>query len=213
MTRTHPWKSLDEASFTSTVSILSKEKDEVDCCESCSGACCSRRCVCISVIALLLLGVIAAVIACAVILGIPKRSPGTRQCITADNQTGFLCDDAAVCIEASQVCDRIKSCGNGEDEETVMCSDLPNNLPSYLIFRCGDPQNWIFINQKCNGFNNCGDCSDEIGTLSDCSSSCGPRQWSCTSIFHQYCTCIPRSLCRDRTQHCADWSDEFVCPK
>ncbi|XP_029474720.1 low-density lipoprotein receptor class A domain-containing protein 1 [Rhinatrema bivittatum] len=211
MTRTHPQRSLNGASFGSTVSMLSEEKDEADCCETCSAACCSRRCVCITAAALLALGVIAAVIACAVSLGIPARSPVSRQCITPDNKTGFLCDDATTCIQASQVCDRIKSCDNGEDEETEMCRNLPNSLPAFLIYKCGNPQNWIYINQKCNGFNNCGDCSDETGS-SDCA-PCGPRWWSCTSIFYQYCTCIPRSLCRDGTQHCSDWSDEYICPK
>nr|XP_033772892.1 low-density lipoprotein receptor class A domain-containing protein 1 isoform X2 [Geotrypetes seraphini] len=165
MTRIHTQRSLDAASFASTLSMVSKEKGE-----------------------------------------------GTRQCIRPDNQTGFLCDDAATCITASQVCDRIKSCEDGEDEETVMCSDLPNNLPGFLIFRCENALTWIFINQKCNGFNNCGDCSDEIGALADCP-SCGPQQWICKSVFYQYCSCIPRSLCRDGTQHCTDWSDEYVCPK
>lgn len=41
---------------------------------------------------------------------------------------------------------------------------------------------------------------------------CGPGWWPCTPTVFRYCSCIPRVLCRDRVQHCADWSDEYICP-
>lgn len=40
--------------------------------------------------------------------------------------------------------------------------DMPQNLPSFLVARCGDPSSWIYSDQKCDGANNCGDCSDEL---------------------------------------------------
>ncbi|XP_064799594.1 prolow-density lipoprotein receptor-related protein 1-like [Oncorhynchus masou masou] len=36
-------------------------------------------------------------------------------------------------------------------------------LPGGLVFRCGNPQFWVFTDKRCNNFNDCGDCSDEIG--------------------------------------------------
>lgn len=40
--------------------------------------------------------------------------------------------------------------------------DVPQSLPSFLVARCGDPASWIYSDQKCDGTNNCGDCSDEL---------------------------------------------------
>lgn len=40
--------------------------------------------------------------------------------------------------------------------------DVPRSLPSFLLAYCGDPASWIYSDQKCDGTNNCGDCSDEL---------------------------------------------------
>uniref|UniRef100_UPI00398E5BED low-density lipoprotein receptor class A domain-containing protein 1-like n=1 Tax=Pristiophorus japonicus TaxID=55135 RepID=UPI00398E5BED len=130
--------------------------------------------------------------------------------VSNSSKRGFLCDDSATCLQSSQVCNWIEDCLDDADENPAMCSDLPHNLPRYLVFRCGDPSSWVYIDKVCHGFNNCGDCSDEIGPLSDCP-PCGPEYWSCESIMSQYCNCIPRQLCRDGMQHCADWLDEYIC--
>ncbi|MEE6495615.1 hypothetical protein FKM82_002097 [Ascaphus truei] len=212
MNRTHAQRrSLDAASFGSTVTMLSKEEE--DCCHSCRYlSCCSRRCVCITAVVLLLLLIIAAIIACTTALALPKRTPESRSCLTSNNFTGFLCDDRITCLLPSQVCNAANDCSNGEEEAASLCSNLPNNLPGYLIFRCGNPRFWVYSNLKCNGINNCGDCSDEAGPLASCP-LCGSEWWPCTSVFFQYCNCIPRSLCQNGVQECADWSDEYVCPK
>ncbi|RXM98587.1 Nucleoporin NDC1 [Acipenser ruthenus] len=104
----------------------------------------------------------AAAVALAIIFGIPQRTPVNRYC-TSNNMTGYLCDDRVTCIPASSVCNGISNCANGEDENSEICTDLPKNLPTYLIFKCGNPQFWIYIDEKCNDINNCGDCSDEVG--------------------------------------------------
>uniref|UniRef100_A0A8C4WKM0 Low density lipoprotein receptor class A domain containing 1 n=1 Tax=Gopherus evgoodei TaxID=1825980 RepID=A0A8C4WKM0_9SAUR len=90
-----------------------------------------------------------------------------------------------------------------------LVDDLPSNLPGYLIFRCSNAVYWIYADQKCNGANDCGDCSDEKGTC-NCP-PCGIQWWRCTPVFFEYCTCIPRAFCQDKIQHCSDWSDEYAC--
>ncbi|KAF6109427.1 hypothetical protein HJG60_007571 [Phyllostomus discolor] len=89
--------------------------------------------------------------------------------------------------------------------------DVPKSLPQFLVAHCGDPASWIYSDQRCDGTNNCGDCSDELIPVTVCP-PCGPGWWRCTSTVFKYCGCIPRSLCRDRVQHCSDWSDEYSCP-
>nr|XP_026238511.1 low-density lipoprotein receptor class A domain-containing protein 1 isoform X2 [Urocitellus parryii] len=89
--------------------------------------------------------------------------------------------------------------------------DVPQNLPSFLVARCGDLASWIYSDQKCDGINNCGDCSDELSPVTACP-PCDSGWWRCSPTFFKYCSCIPRTLCQDHVQHCSDWSDEYSCP-
>ncbi|XP_010370713.1 low-density lipoprotein receptor class A domain-containing protein 1 isoform X2 [Rhinopithecus roxellana] len=144
----------------------------------------------------------------------PKAHPGgegVQACITLTNRTGFLCHDQRSCIPARGVCDGIRTCTQGEDEDESLCRDVPQSLPRFLVAHCGDPASWIYSDQKCDGTNNCGDCSDELSPVTVCP-PCGPGWWHCPSTFFKYCDCIPRRLCRDHVQHCSDWSDEYACP-
>ncbi|XP_072505637.1 low-density lipoprotein receptor class A domain-containing protein 1 isoform X2 [Notamacropus eugenii] len=183
-------------------------ESEEDCCGPFS--CCTRRGFWISTWMLLLLVSLTLIIWLVSNFGLPPPSP-TRACATTSNKTGFLCDDRETCIPASLVCDHVRTCAHGEDEEEALCGNVPHSLPSFLVFHCSDSTSWVFEDQKCDGFNDCGDCSDE-GTLARCP-PCGPQWWNCPSTFYQYCGCIPRHLCRDQVQHCTDWSDEYVCPR
>ncbi|XP_051985319.1 low-density lipoprotein receptor class A domain-containing protein 1-like [Xyrauchen texanus] len=128
------------------------------------------------------------------------------------NGSGFLCDDRVTCIPPSYLCNGAPNCPSGTDEDKLICNDLPNNLPSNIIFRCGNPRFWIFVDKKFNFINDYGDCSDETGIYTSCP-SCGAEWWACIPVRFQYCYCIPRSLCRDGRQHCFDWSDEHICIK
>ncbi|XP_070224100.1 low-density lipoprotein receptor class A domain-containing protein 1 isoform X7 [Bos mutus] len=171
--------------------------------------------------------------------------PGAQACVTQTNRTGFLCNDRSSCIPASSVCDGVRACAHGEDEEEALCLGrnflevkelepglaggmvldrcqeghfwreeqraVPQSLPGFLVAHCGDPASWIYSDQMCDGINNCGDCSDELSPVTTCP-PCGPGWWRCPSAVFRYCSCIPRSLCRDHLQHCFDWSDEYSCP-
>ncbi|XP_070224095.1 low-density lipoprotein receptor class A domain-containing protein 1 isoform X2 [Bos mutus] len=193
----------------------------------CSPCCCSRRGACLSAFLMLLLTALAALIALVAILGPPPRTPGAQACVTQTNRTGFLCNDRSSCIPASSVCDGVRACAHGEDEEEALClgrnflevkelepglaGAVPQSLPGFLVAHCGDPASWIYSDQMCDGINNCGDCSDELSPVTTCP-PCGPGWWRCPSAVFRYCSCIPRSLCRDHLQHCFDWSDEYSCP-
>ncbi|XP_023558443.1 low-density lipoprotein receptor class A domain-containing protein 1 [Octodon degus] len=174
------------------------------------GPCCSRRGACLSALLLLLLATLAALVTLVISLGLPARTPGAQACVTPTNRTGFLCHDWRSCIPASGVCDGLRTCPHGEDEDESLCRDAPHSLPSFLVARCGDPASWIYSDQKCDGTNNCGDCSDELSPVTACP-PCGPGWWRCSSTFFQYCGCVPRTLCQDGMQHCSDWSDEYSC--
>ncbi|CAM4604188.1 unnamed protein product [Lepidochelys olivacea] len=162
MSRTHPQRNFGRISFDST-KFSPEERDHCHECRACLS--CTRRCLCISIIALLALGIVGAVIGFAVTFGLPPPTPVNRFCVTSGNQTGFLCDDRVTCLPASRICNRIRECVNGEDEQEKLCNDLPSSLPGYLIFRCSNPVYWIYADKKCNGANDCGDCSDEKGAL------------------------------------------------
>ncbi|XP_053325988.1 low-density lipoprotein receptor class A domain-containing protein 1 [Spea bombifrons] len=206
MNRTYPkGRNFDNNSFGSTETML--EKEEKDCCHGCT-----RKCVCITALVLFMLIIIAVAIALATVFALPARTPESRLCTTADNLTGYLCDDRITCLLPSQVCNSANDCGNGEDEAASLCSNLPDSLPGNLFFRCGNPSIWIYSNFKCNGINNCGDCSDESAALASCP-SCGSGWWNCNPVLFQYCNCVPRSLCQNGAQDCSDWSDEYVCIK
>ncbi|XP_035882029.1 low-density lipoprotein receptor class A domain-containing protein 1 isoform X2 [Phyllostomus discolor] len=179
--------------------------------EGCGPFCCSRRGTCLSASLLLLLATLAALIALIAIFGSPPRTSAAQACVTVTNRTGFLCRDRRSCISASGVCDGVRTCPHGEDEDEDLCRDVPKSLPQFLVAHCGDPASWIYSDQRCDGTNNCGDCSDELIPVTVCP-PCGPGWWRCTSTVFKYCGCIPRSLCRDRVQHCSDWSDEYSCP-
>ncbi|KFQ23472.1 Low-density lipoprotein receptor class A domain-containing protein 1, partial [Merops nubicus] len=138
-------------------------------------------------------------------LGLLPRAPVNRFCAATNNKTGFLCDDRVTCILARQVCDKVSHCRNGEDEEEKLCGDVPRSLPGHLVFQCSSPLSWVYADQRCDGLNDCGDCSDEVGA------PCGWEWWSCSPVLYEYCSCVPRRLCRDGVQHCLAWSDELLC--
>lgn len=47
---------------------------------------------------------------------------------------------------------------------SALAGDLPHSLPGYLVFHCSNPAYWVYADQRCNRMNDCGDCSDEMGS-------------------------------------------------
>ncbi|XP_064413481.1 low-density lipoprotein receptor class A domain-containing protein 1-like [Latimeria chalumnae] len=184
----------------SQVSLASTK--EKACCRNCV----TRRCLFITFIALLILGIIVAAIVLGITFGIPAKQPVNRQCKTAEDKTGFLCDDRTTCITSSKVCDGRGNCIHGEDESNLYCGDLPNSLPENLHFTCADKRTWTYTDRVCNSKNDCGDCSDEsVLQCPVCTS------WRCDTVFFSDCGCISKTRCKDGIQDCIDWSDETKC--
>lgn len=50
----------------------------------------------------------------------------TQSCVTLTNRTGFLCHDRRHCIPAHGVCDGIRTCPHGEDEDESLCREYPS---------------------------------------------------------------------------------------
>ncbi|XP_058031153.1 low-density lipoprotein receptor class A domain-containing protein 1 isoform X2 [Ahaetulla prasina] len=140
MNRIYP-QNIDTDSLGSTKSHLTDKKgathDQPDCCRKCfSWTLCTRRCICVSAISLIIVGIIIAIIALTVTVGIPPLTPVNRLCVTTSKQTGFLCDNRETCISASEVCDTRQNCANGEDEQEALCSKslmlCPSSCPLHI---------------------------------------------------------------------------------
>lgn len=55
--------------------------------------------------------------------GSPPAHSGVQTCVTLMNRTGFLCHDRRSCIPASKVCDGVRTCAHGEDEDEALCRE------------------------------------------------------------------------------------------
>lgn len=56
-----------------------------------------------------------------------------QSCVTLTNRTGFLCHDRRHCIPAHRVCDGIRTCPHGEDEDESLCREYPLHPASLFI--------------------------------------------------------------------------------
>lgn len=57
----------------------------------------------------------------------------THSCVTLTNRTGFLCHDRRHCIPAHGVCDGVRTCPHGEDEDESLCREYPLSSVSLFI--------------------------------------------------------------------------------
>lgn len=126
------------------------------------------------------------------------------------------------CIDGDQ------DCSNGKDEENCTTSATdPNHKTDNIMPTCHD---WMFQCSndkcvphwwKCDGVNDCGDSSDELGCTPNTNetkpSEPGPEIDPDLCLKNQYMCdngrCISKAYVCDGFSDCADGEDEINCPK
>ena len=136
---------------------------------------------------------------------------GCRAC--ADDHY-FTCSNEYVleCIDKESVCDRHLDCDNGKDELncTYSCDEGMFACASGVISRYPHRGYCIYDNERCNGYEDCVDGSDEQLCPS---ATCAADKVKCRSgddvADGDYC--IQREAVCDRVQDCPDSADERNC--
>ncbi|KAK6173276.1 hypothetical protein SNE40_016756 [Patella caerulea] len=127
---------------------------------------------------------------------------------------GWRCDNQ-FCISYSSLCNGINDCGDNSDEEDcglVSTTSLPTTTSGHVCFsdefRCLNGQ-CLHPSQRCNGINDCGDNTDELG----CSAiPCQKYQYRCNqSSGSSERQCIWESWICDGEKDCPHGEDESNC--
>ncbi|XP_061603255.1 low-density lipoprotein receptor-related protein 2 isoform X2 [Phyllopteryx taeniolatus] len=120
----------------------------------------------------------------------------------------FLCPDSS-CIPSTQICDGVKNCPDGSDENTCM-----KRCPNKSDFLCKDRRSCVSKKLVCDGRADCHDSSDEV----DCPTVAPPINRAKTlkcRVGFQLCKdrteCVPYSHVCDGEKDCLDGSDEEEC--
>ncbi|XP_048254148.1 sortilin-related receptor-like isoform X1 [Haliotis rufescens] len=132
-----------------------------------------------------------------------------------------LCASGNQCVFLTWLCDGEKDCSDGSDEDhcTVSTTSVPVSRPTTAPpschvwqFHCNN-NFCIWHGSRCDGFNDCGDNSDEVDCGDRVSTTTSPRpgtcnyyQWTCNSG-----QCINAGQRCDNTTDCWDGSDEISC--
>ncbi|KAG8233631.1 hypothetical protein J437_LFUL001042 [Ladona fulva] len=138
--------------------------------------------------------------------------------------TDFRCNGTGRCIPLTWVCDEEKDCLDGSDENSdrncsvyycdgdADCEDRSDEEEGCIPSECHSteflcknnhciPAPWV-----CNGFDDCGDGSDENKDHCTNSSECADGMFRCKNKL-----CINNTLTCDGENDCGDFSDERQC--
>lgn len=120
----------------------------------------------------------------------------------------FVCsrsspNTTAQCLYASRLCDGIKDCPRGDDEEPKFCESFECTEAQ---FKCGDKKKCIPMTSVCDKKNDCEDGSDE----KECDiKQCQPDFFACVNqTTHQISQCIPKESYCDGEEDCPGGEDE-----
>lgn len=113
--------------------------------------------------------------------------------------TEFLCENSAICLSRSRVCDGYPDCPDGSDERMSECDTLSCFDTEFM---CASGS-CILKTWTCDGDEDCNDGSDELNCVN---TTCAPGFYQC-----QNKACVELKKRCDGKQDCLDASDEKNC--
>uniref|UniRef100_A0AAZ3SHK3 EGF-like domain-containing protein n=1 Tax=Oncorhynchus tshawytscha TaxID=74940 RepID=A0AAZ3SHK3_ONCTS len=137
---------------------------------------------------------------------LPPVLPTLAQTCTSPS---VMCRGSTLCISQTQLCDTLRDCPDGFDEESCI-----TKCPNRGEFRCKDRRKCIERSLVCDGRAHCHDGSDEIGcpTIAAPTSQTAPLKCRMGSrLCKDGRECVLHSHVCDGEVDCKDGSDEQDC--